>query len=246
MNRSRRSNNNIEDVMTFRILQVLSLLLLFFACNAAAELYTKVSNSGQVLPATANLGDGPNDWACTRDNRTGLMWEVKRSSGLRAGSHTYTWRSGTTGNVGNTASCNNTLAPATCNTEELVNRYNTIALCGSANWRLPGGSYTIGSASGSPDGELAVFYENLFATAGVNPGSWFPNTQLFWTWTSTLDTFNFGRVWLVNFDSAQVFSNFWDFAYPALLVTPDSPDDPTPPEEDEIFFSRFEEPVLSE
>ncbi|MCH8477476.1 MAG: DUF1566 domain-containing protein [Wenzhouxiangella sp.] len=225
---------------------ICALLLGFLATHAPAQLYTKVSNSGQALPDNASLGDGPNDWACTRDKRTGLMWEVKRTSGLRAASHNYTWRSGNTGNIGNTTSCSNTLAPATCNTEALVNRYNQIGLCGSSNWRLPGGAYNVGSPAASPNGELAVFYQNLFATDGVSPGFWFPNTRLFWHWTSTLDTFNFGRVWLVNFDTAQVFSNFWDFAYPALLVTPDGPDEPAPPEEDEIFHDRFEEPVLTE
>ncbi len=237
--------------MLSRILRICWLLLLFtvsdgFANDGFANLYTKVSNSGQALPMTAILGDGPNDWACTRDNRTGLTWEVKRSSGLRAASHNYTWRSGSTGNAGNTASCSNTLAPATCNTEALINRYNQIGLCGSSNWRLPGGSYAVGSAAGSPNGELAVFYQNLFATDGVSPGFWFPNTRLFWHWTGTLDTFNFGRLWLVNFGTAQVFSNFWDFAFPALLVTPDQPDAPAPPDEDFIFQSRFEDPVVAE
>jgi Protein of unknown function (DUF1566)/FG-GAP-like repeat/FG-GAP repeat len=39
--------------------------------------YTKISNTGAVLPNTAVLGSGPSDWACTRDNVSGLIWEVK-------------------------------------------------------------------------------------------------------------------------------------------------------------------------
>ncbi len=39
--------------------------------------FTKIANNGSELPASATLGSGPGDWACTRDNVTGLIWEVK-------------------------------------------------------------------------------------------------------------------------------------------------------------------------
>jgi hypothetical protein len=51
---------------------------------------TKVANSGSVLPESAVLGSAPGEWACTRDNVTGLIWEVKTTSGLRNQSHSYT------------------------------------------------------------------------------------------------------------------------------------------------------------
>lgn len=213
------------------------------ATPAHAQLYTKVSNAGYTLPDSATLGDGPNDWACTLDERSGLMWEVKRASGLRAASHDYSWLSGGTGNAGNTASCGNTLAPSSCNTQALIAKYNEIELCGSTNWRLPGGSYAVGSTAGS-SGELAAFYQNLFNTTGVTPAFWYPNTRLFWHWTGVQDPFNFGRVWLVNFGTDQIFSNFWDFQYPAMLVTSDSPSGSPPGSM--IFASRFELPSLEQ
>lgn len=200
--------------------------------------YTKISNAGYMLPGEAQPGDGPFDWACTRDNRTGLTWEVKRPSGLRDYRHNYTWRSGSSGSGGNTASCGNSLAPRTCNTQALIDRYNAIALCGSRNWRLPLGSYRGGPWSNSPQGELAVFYGNLFETAGVSPGAWFPNTRLFLTWTGRLDPSAFGKAWLVRFDNGQVVSNFWDFAYPTMLVTPDPPRVPPGP----LLRDGFESP----
>lgn len=66
------------------------------ALNGAADgavgfSFTKISNSGAALPASATLGAGANDWACTYDNVTGLMWEVKTASGRRSQDHTYTW-----------------------------------------------------------------------------------------------------------------------------------------------------------
>lgn len=113
--------------------------------------YTKVCNSGELAGsgnclASAVLGTGPNDWACTKDNVTGLIWEVKTAgaSDLRYTGHKYTWYStvttvndGTPGSVG-TNTCNATLPNSQCNTQAYVNAVNAGAgLCGATNWRLP-------------------------------------------------------------------------------------------------------------
>lgn len=198
-------------------------LLLLPTSTIAQSHYTKVSNAGHMLPSSAQLGDAPGDWACTRDNRTGLTWEVKRTSGLRDYRHNYAWRWNGTGHNGNTASCSNSLSPAPCNTQALASRYNGIALCGSSNWRVPLETYSGGPYTNSPNGELAVFYKNLFQTAGVTPGIWFPNTRLSLTWTGRQPPVDFGKVWLVNLSNGQVVSNFWDLPYQAMLVTPDPP-----------------------
>lgn len=106
--------------------------------------FTKISNSGRVLPATAKLGSGPNEWACTRDNVTGIIWEVKvnNPSHPRHIDHTYTWffsRSpdGIPGYRGRISTCRNTLGGQSCNTESYVNHINSIGLCGSRDWRVP-------------------------------------------------------------------------------------------------------------
>jgi Protein of unknown function (DUF1566) len=108
--------------------------------------FTKISNAGAALPASAVLGGGPNDWACTRDNVTGLIWEVKTldavTPGLRDVVNTYTWynsdagsNGGDAGSTGNATSCNGTLAA--CNTQDYVAAVNAVGLCGSNDWRLP-------------------------------------------------------------------------------------------------------------
>lgn len=51
--------------------------------------FSKIANNGTVLGATAALGPGVTDWARTRDNVSGLIWEVKTTSGLRSQSHSY-------------------------------------------------------------------------------------------------------------------------------------------------------------
>ena len=71
--------------------------------------FTKISNAGAVLPATAPLGTAPGEWGCTYDNTTGLMWEVKTAtSGLRNQSHSYSWyNTNATTNGGSVGVANN-------------------------------------------------------------------------------------------------------------------------------------------
>lgn len=105
--------------------------------------FTKISNSGQELPATAGLGAGPQDWACTRDNVTGLIWEVKvdDSRHFRHAQHRYSWYypnspDGNPGDQGNTSTCGNTLDGNFCNTTNYVAKVNA-GLCGFTDWRVP-------------------------------------------------------------------------------------------------------------
>lgn len=76
--------------------------------------FTKIANDGSDLPATATLGGNPGDWACTRDNTTGLTWEVKTTSGVHSQDNVYYW--------GDTS---------------LKNAANGAALCGFTDWRVP-------------------------------------------------------------------------------------------------------------
>ncbi|MBK9609184.1 MAG: DUF1566 domain-containing protein [Betaproteobacteria bacterium] len=107
--------------------------------------YTKIANNGTALAATATLGTAATDWACTRDNITGLTWEVKTATvtDLRYTAHTYTWynSNGNTngGNAGGagTNTCRATLPGSQCNTQAFVAAVNATALCSYADWRLP-------------------------------------------------------------------------------------------------------------
>lgn len=55
--------------------------------------FTKVANDQTDLPPQATLGKGANNWACTRDNVTGLVWEVKSTdpNDLRYYGNSFTW-----------------------------------------------------------------------------------------------------------------------------------------------------------
>jgi hypothetical protein len=159
--------------------------------------FTKISNSGSKLPATAVLGSGANDWACTYDNTTGLMWEVKTTSGLRSSAHTYSWFSsdatnngGLTG-VANGGTCFNA---GQCDTEKFVQAVNSVGLCGRNDWRMPHVNELFGLADlggGSP--------------AMIDP-AFFPNTPGAFTWSGSpfATTLSPGSAWVVNFDGASI------------------------------------------
>jgi hypothetical protein len=135
--------------------------------GAAGFDFTKISNAGNALPASTALGPNAGDWACTRDNVTGLWWEVKTSNpstpGLRDVANTYTWynpnaasNGGDAGSTGNTTSCNGTLTA--CNTQDYIAAVNAANLCGRSDWRLPDykdaftifNSQTLGNSTPTP------------------------------------------------------------------------------------------------
>jgi hypothetical protein len=164
--------------------------------------YSKISNSGTVLSASAVLGNGPNDWGCTRDNVTGLIWEVKTNNlgSLRHMAHTYTWYSsdasingGDPGTLGTSATCSSTLAQ--CNTQAYVAAVNAQGLCGANNWRMPTpqelqGIVHYGRFNPAID---PVYFVNT-ATSG--------NAQTVWTGRSLAS--NASGAWFVGFDGGGV------------------------------------------
>jgi hypothetical protein len=75
--------------------------------------FTKIANNGSELPISAELGSGPTDWACTRDNVTGLIWEVKTPANADA-----------TFNLANASAVH-------------AAAVNTAQLCGFNDWRVP-------------------------------------------------------------------------------------------------------------
>ena len=96
--------------------------------------FTKIANDGSVLPDSAALGTGAKDWACTRDNVTGLMWEVKTTEGLRSQNHTYTWNLECRGTSSRGGTC---FTSGRCETEKYAQDVNATGLCGASNWRMP-------------------------------------------------------------------------------------------------------------
>lgn len=104
--------------------------------------FTKIANNGAVLPSTAVFGPGPNDWACTYDNVTGLMWEVKvdDANHLRYAHWIYTWydtNPSTNGGNAGRALGGTCWTAGRCDTEKFVEDVNNAGLCGRSDWRMP-------------------------------------------------------------------------------------------------------------
>lgn len=140
--------------------------------------YSKIANDGSTLAANAALGSNATDWACTRDNITGLTWEVKTTSGLRNMAWTYTWYStngatnaGNAGDNTDTTTCNNTLA--SCNTQAYVTAVNAgNGLCNASDWRLP------------TMRELRTLVLADGSSPPIDP-TYFPNTQTPFFWSAS-------------------------------------------------------------
>ena len=142
--------------------------------------YSKIANNGAVLAPDAALGTAPTDWACTRDNITGLTWEVKTATvtDLRYTGNTYAWYNpdGSTngGNAGSTGTntCRGTLPGNLCNTQAYAAAVNATALCTYTDWRLPSMR------------ELRSL--NHFGRSAPSVDTtYFPNTRTYGHWSST-------------------------------------------------------------
>jgi hypothetical protein len=175
--------------------------------GAAGFDYTKVCNSGEPqntgsCPANPALGAGANDWACTRDNITGLTWEVKVNdeTHLRHWSWEYTWYSsnGSTngGNAGTPdtgfgVGSDNCLDTSRCDTEKFAADVNTAALCGFSDWRMP------------TQRELLTLVHFGTQTPSID-AIYFPNTNVsdaFWSGSSYVP--NPAGAWVVDFSTGE-------------------------------------------
>lgn len=176
--------------------------------------YTKIANDGSELPVGAVLGSNPADWACTRDNRTGLIWEVKvnNAAHLRHVNHGYTWydtnpavNGGNAGKLGVDSDCINTLT--NCNTTAFRDAVNMAGLCGASDWRLP-----------APEELLSlVQWDAVNTTIDV---SWFPNTKNSGYWSGVNFAPNADLVWVVYFNGSTSSNTYFKGAccYPVRLV----------------------------
>jgi hypothetical protein len=151
--------------------------------------FTKLDASGKALDDQALTG------SCVQDNHTGLVWEVKTTSGLHNKDDTYTWyntdssthKKGSSTNGNTCDKYNRNVAKSFCNTQAFVARVNNQGLCGTKNWRLPNKN------------ELSSIVD--FATA--NPAidsDYFLNTLNNCYWSSSQVAIQNNRAWIVCFD----------------------------------------------
>lgn len=138
---------------------------------------------------------------CVQDNVTGLMWEGKPTTGMRANTLTYSNYDSTNSPqyYNGSAFVNPTLAQvnAVTNSVGYVNSLNTAMLCGFNDWRIP----TVNELHGLVDYGRG---DPIFANNLLIDTNWLPNTVNTWYWTSNRYVGSSYNAWAVSFYEGQV------------------------------------------
>ena len=143
--------------------------------------YTKLGQGGVELPNSATPADG---WIMTRDNVTGLIWEIKTDDGgIHDKDNKYTWcDSNIFTNGGYAGSCGNGT-----DTEDFIATLNTAKFGGYSDWRLP----TVK--------ELSTLLNSGAPNSHPDP-QYFPKTGTGDYWSSTTYIDKITYAWRVAFD----------------------------------------------
>lgn len=163
--------------------------------------FTKVCMNGDgagkgKCPPNPSLGEGPTNWACTRDNVTGLIWEVKTDSGLRSQGNTYSWHNPDAAVNGGAPGTQNggRCTGSGCDTHAYVQAVNKEGLCGASDWRLPSRR------------ELLSIVDNGRYKPAIDAG-YFPNTPAAYYWTSSPYSEQPASAWQVYFLYGEAYAN---------------------------------------
>jgi len=159
--------------------------------------YTKLKANGVALPDSATIADG---WIMTRDNVTGLIWEIKTSkddtkdySNPHDADNTYTWcDTNSDTNGGHQGTCGDGT-----DTEDFINALNSTNFGGYNDWRLP----TIKELS-------TLVNSNIPHPGPTIDTTYFPNTVSSGYWSSTTYVSYTLIAWLVYFDYGYVGANY--------------------------------------
>lgn len=145
--------------------------------------FVRVCNSGEMAgqgncPGQPIFGALPDQWGCTLDKVTGLLWELKTADGgPRDHTKVYT-------NYGDKRAGDASRYP------KGVNR---AGLCGRTNWRFP-----------APAELLSIVDQGVIWPAPMIDSNWFPNTSANSVWTGADQVGIPEQAWDVGFASGSV------------------------------------------
>jgi Protein of unknown function (DUF1566) len=142
-------------------------------------------------PREPALGPGPDEWGCTADRVTQLMWEIKTNDGgPRDLSRQFSNRGD--GRAGDSSA--------------YAAEVNASGLCGHADWRVPSRL------------ELQSLVDYSVEAGPKIDARWFPLTPAWFFWTSTGYVYNPPSAWVVLFDLGRVHAVDRGVTFPVRLV----------------------------
>lgn len=160
------------------------------ADGTAGFRFAKVCHSGEragqgACPADPALGPGPSDWGCTRDDVTGILWEIKTTdNGLRDWHGSYTRKAPGEDGYG-----------AKYDAAGFVQAVNAIGLCGYTDWKLP-----------TPTALHSLVHYGIGVKRDVPTidERFFPNTWYGANWASLYAADDPTQSWFVHFDTNYI------------------------------------------
>ncbi len=131
-------------------------------------------------------------WACVLDNKSGLIWEVKKTEpGLQNMNNTYTWYDPNQDTNGGFAGKANggVCTGSECDTTSYVKAVNAIKLCGLTDWHLPS-RFEMGT----------IVDESVFFPGPTSPKDFFPEPLAGQFWTDSTFKTRRASAWAWRFD----------------------------------------------
>jgi len=150
--------------------------------------FTKLDIDGEPLPFDAE------QWACVRDNYTGLVWEAKIDDPDALGhyAHSFTWyRTDGASNGGQAGTPDAGVCEGSaCDTQDYVTAFNELRICGVTDWRMPT-RHELGSII------------HAGRTAPAVDVTYFPLTEGVY-WTVTPSAADPASAWVVDLDAGSI------------------------------------------
>lgn len=158
--------------------------------GAAGFRFVKVCHSGEqagqgACPAEPVLGTGLDQWGCTRDQVTGIWWEIKTTDGgLRDWNKSYTRLAPSQSGYG-----------AKNDAAGYLNAVNAAGLCGHTDWQLP-----------TPTALHSLTHYGVQVANNVPTidAAFFPNTWYGANWSSLSAADSDAKSWFVHFDTDYI------------------------------------------
>ena len=158
-----------------------------------------------------NLVAGDNEqWACVKDTKNGLMWEVKsKHDSMRNPENLYSWFDPQDKNLPGVTDGGRCKGDADCDTNAYIEAMNQKNFCGHNDWRLPTREEMMGLVN---YGDSKVKIDT----------SYFPEALPSWYWTASSNESRPEFAWYVLFKNGRSLNDLKENPKHIRLVRSDS------------------------